>query len=40
MGGTPVNIKAGKVIKLPPPATAFSPPAISYGEMLKMAALF
>ncbi len=29
IGDTPVKIRAGKVIKLPPPATAFSPPAMN-----------
>jgi hypothetical protein len=29
IGGTPVKIKTGNVIKLPPPATALSPPAIN-----------
>jgi hypothetical protein len=29
IGDTPVNIKVGNVIKLPPPATALSDPAMN-----------
>jgi hypothetical protein len=35
MGGTPVNIKAGKAIKLPPPAIEFIAPAIAAAKKSK-----
>lgn len=37
MGGTPVNNSAGKPMKLPPPATAFSAPPRMAARKRKMA---
>jgi hypothetical protein len=36
MGGTPVNIKAGNAIKLPPPAIEFITPAIAAERKSKI----
>ena len=37
MGATPLNIKAGKATKLPPPATAFSAPPRAPAKNRKIA---
>src|SRR5689334_11168372 len=37
MGGTPVNKRAGKATKLPPPATALIPPPRAPAKKRKMA---
>jgi len=36
-GATPLNISAGKAMKLPPPATAFSAPPSAPAKNRKMA---